>query len=126
MDVFNAQDAAEDRLAGDRDRRRARVSRSAESQQGHLAPRAPRRSSRALDKTEKDKADKAAIDQLDAVAKQVEQDAASASGADADAPEDPGGLDEGAGREAARLARAFGRSSAYRRNDRSQKREASL
>ena len=38
----------------------------------------------ALDKTEKDKADKAAIDQLDAVAKQVERDAASASGKDAE------------------------------------------
>jgi hypothetical protein len=36
----------------------------------------------ALDKVEKDKAAKAAIDQLDAVAKQVEQDAASASGLD--------------------------------------------
>jgi hypothetical protein len=37
----------------------------------------------ALDKTEKDSASKGAIDQLDAVAKQVEQDAASASGHDA-------------------------------------------
>jgi hypothetical protein len=37
----------------------------------------------ALDKTEKDKAAKAAVDQLDAVGKQVEQDAASASGLDA-------------------------------------------
>jgi hypothetical protein len=37
----------------------------------------------ALDKTEKDKAGKAAVDQLDAVAAQVEQDAASASGQDA-------------------------------------------
>ena len=37
----------------------------------------------ALDKTEKDKADKGAVDQLDAVAKQVEQDASSASGPDA-------------------------------------------
>jgi hypothetical protein len=36
----------------------------------------------ALDKVEKDKAGKAAIDQLEAVAKQVEQDAASASGLD--------------------------------------------
>jgi len=37
----------------------------------------------ALDKTGKDKASKGAVDQLDAVAKQVEQDAASASGLDA-------------------------------------------
>ena len=37
----------------------------------------------ALDKVEKDKAGKPAIDQLEAVAKQVEQDAASASGLDA-------------------------------------------
>jgi hypothetical protein len=37
----------------------------------------------ALDKTEKDKAAKGAVDQLDAVAKQVEQDASSASGQDA-------------------------------------------
>jgi hypothetical protein len=36
----------------------------------------------ALDKTEKDKAAAAAIDQLEAVAKQVEQDASSASGLD--------------------------------------------
>ncbi len=36
-----------------------------------------------LDKTEKDKAATAAVDQLEAVAKQVEQDAASASGQDA-------------------------------------------
>ena len=36
----------------------------------------------ALDKVEKDKAGKPAIDQLEAVAKQVEQDAASASGLD--------------------------------------------
>ncbi len=37
----------------------------------------------ALDKAEKDKAGKGAIDQLEAVAKQVEQDAAAASGVDA-------------------------------------------
>jgi hypothetical protein len=37
----------------------------------------------ALDKTEKDSSAKGAVDQLDAVAKQVEQDAAAASGADA-------------------------------------------
>ena len=37
----------------------------------------------ALDKTAKDNASKGAVDQLDAVAKQVEQDAASASGQDA-------------------------------------------
>ena len=37
----------------------------------------------ALDKVEKDRPNKAAIDQLDAVAKQVEQDAASATGLDA-------------------------------------------
>jgi hypothetical protein len=37
----------------------------------------------ALDKTEKDKAAKGAVDQLDAVAKEVEQDASSASGQDA-------------------------------------------
>jgi hypothetical protein len=37
----------------------------------------------ALDKTEKDKASKGAVDELDAVAKQVDQDAASASGQDA-------------------------------------------
>jgi hypothetical protein len=38
----------------------------------------------ALDKTEKDKAAKAAIDQLDALAKQIDQDAGSATGRDAD------------------------------------------
>jgi len=38
----------------------------------------------ALDKTEKDKAAKAAIDQLDTLAKQVDQDAGSATGRDAD------------------------------------------
>jgi hypothetical protein len=38
----------------------------------------------AIDKTEKDSASKPAVDQLDAVAKQVESDAASASGTDAD------------------------------------------
>ena len=38
----------------------------------------------ALDKTEKDKAAKGAIDQLDALAKQLDQDAGSASGRDAD------------------------------------------
>jgi hypothetical protein len=38
----------------------------------------------AIDKTEKDSASKSAVDQLDAVAKQVESDAGSASGKDAD------------------------------------------
>ena len=38
----------------------------------------------ALDKTEKDKAAKAAIDQLDSLAKQLEQDAGAASGRDAE------------------------------------------
>jgi hypothetical protein len=38
----------------------------------------------ALDKTEKDKSAKAAIDQLDTLAKQIDQDAASASGRDAE------------------------------------------
>ena len=38
----------------------------------------------ALDKTEKGSPNKAAIDQLEAVARQVEQDAASASGKDAE------------------------------------------
>jgi hypothetical protein len=38
----------------------------------------------ALDKTEKDKAAKAAIDQLDVLAKQIDQDAGSATGRDAD------------------------------------------
>ena len=38
----------------------------------------------ALDKTEKDKAAKAAVDQLEALAKQIDQDASSASGRDAE------------------------------------------
>ena len=38
----------------------------------------------ALDKTEKDKAAKPAIDQLETLAKQIDQDAGSATGRDAD------------------------------------------
>ena len=70
-------------LAGDVGRR-ARVPRSAESQQGHSTPARAAAVKSALDKTEKGKPNKAAIDQLDTVAQQLEQDAASASGKDAD------------------------------------------
>ena len=57
-------DAAEGHLAGDL-RGGARVSRSAQSQQGDRRRRGSRRVKTALDKTEKGKPNKAAIDQLD-------------------------------------------------------------
>jgi hypothetical protein len=82
MDVFNAQEQPKMTWPANVAVSRAYLDQLTRSK--GIAPARAAAVKSALDKTAKDNASKGAVDQLEAVARQVEQDAAAASGKDAD------------------------------------------